>query len=101
MITNMITPIELCLRTELMYVCIIHPFVVLLSGSGSQWQQAMQGGPSVLLFSHILQLFVKDAEEFPGQMGYVIPQSCSGSASPFHTHRIPSQEGILLRRLKR
>lgn len=76
---------ELCLRTELMDVRIIHPSIHLCAYSpylGRSGSKPCKGGPSVLLFSHILQLFVKDAEEFPGQMGYVIPQTCSGWASP-------------------
>lgn len=46
--------------------------MVLLSRLGLPWEQAKQGSPDGLLFSHILQLFVKDAEDFPGQMGYML-----------------------------
>lgn len=45
--------------------------------SGSQWQQAGQRRPDILLPSHVHQLILGGAQ---GQMGYVIPPACSGSA---------------------
>lgn len=39
--------------------------------------------PEVLLSRHIFQLFWGKPKAFPGQLGYVIPPVCSGSASGF------------------
>ena len=50
-----------------------HPFTVWSHSLGRSGSRPIKVSPDGLLFSHILQLFVKDAEEFPGQMGCVIP----------------------------
>ncbi len=58
------------------------PFILFrLSGAGSWWQQAKQSIQHVPLPSNIFQLLRGDPEAFPGQMRYVIPPACSGSAS--------------------
>lgn len=58
----------------------IHPSIYCcLSGVGSRWQQAKQGGADVPLPSNAFQFLLGDPEAFPGQMWYIISPASSGS----------------------
>jgi len=57
----------------------IHPSILVrLSGAWSRWQPAKQAPQAS--FSPATQFLLGDPEVFPGQMRYVIPPACSGSA---------------------
>ncbi len=62
----------------------IHPFSS-SSEARSQWQQAEEGSPGVLLLSNVFQLLLGDPKTFPGQMRYIIPPACSGSTQGYPT----------------
>ncbi len=68
------------LKSHIVYISLYLSILFHLSGAGSRWQQDKEGVPDVRLPSKVFQLLQADPEAFPGQVSYIIPPACSGSA---------------------